>query len=145
MPDVCFYIEPSVFSVVDMSDRRYGRNCGDAYKNLLNLTGYLTQNPRQVEEMFRRMVFNVAAENKDDHPKNFAFICRHGKWTLAPAYDLTHCVSGYNGEHATSVNNHGNPTDEDMIAVGLDIRIPKQKCIDIIHEVRSVVKEMLSS
>ena len=115
------------------------------YKNLLNLTGYLTQNPRQVEEMFRRMVFNVAAENKDDHPKNFAFICRHGKWTLAPAYDLTHCVSGYNGEHATSVNNNGNPTDEDMIAVGLDIRIPKQKCIGIIHEVRSVVKEMLSS
>ncbi len=25
-------------------------------------------------------------------------------WHLAPAYDLTHCTEGYNGEHATSVN-----------------------------------------
>lgn len=113
------------------------------YKNLLNLTGYLTQSPSQVEEMFRRMAFNVIAENKDDHPKNFAFICRSGKWNLAPAYDLTHCVSGYNGEHATSANNNGNPTTSDMIAVGTSIRIPKNRCLQIIEEVKSVVREVL--
>lgn len=49
------------------------------YKTLLHLTGYLTQESKQVDEMFRRMVFNVLTENKDDHAKNFSFICREGK------------------------------------------------------------------
>ena len=34
------------------------------YTNLLALTGYLTQDPIQVEEMFRRMVMNLVAVNK---------------------------------------------------------------------------------
>lgn len=79
------------------------------YKTLLHLVGYLTQDPKQVDEMFRRMVFNVLTDNKDDHAKNFSFIYKEGNWALAPAYDLTRCNNGYNGEHATSVNNHGNP------------------------------------
>ena len=113
------------------------------YHNLLSLTGFLTQDPAQVEEMFRRMVFNVAAENKDDHPKNFAFICQNGKWTLSPAYDLTHSAVGYNGEHATSANNNGNPSIADLLAVGTRIRIPQKKCGQIIDEVRCAVKEEL--
>lgn len=60
-------------------------------------------------------------------PKNFSFIYKEGNWALAPAYDLTRCNNGYNGEHATSVNNHGNPTIEDMLIVGESIRIPRKK------------------
>jgi serine/threonine-protein kinase HipA len=48
------------------------------YTNLLALTGYLTQDPLQVEEMYRRMVFNLVCDNKDDHAKNFSFICKDG-------------------------------------------------------------------
>ena len=44
----------------------------------------------QVEEMYRRMVFNLVCDNKDDHAKNFSFICRDGVWSLAPAYDITY-------------------------------------------------------
>ena len=33
------------------------------------------QSPQQVEQMYRRMVYNVLIENKDDHAKNFTFIC----------------------------------------------------------------------
>ncbi len=106
------------------------------YKTLLHLTGFLTQDPKQVDEMFRRMVFNVLTDNKDDHAKNFSFICRENTWQLAPAYDLTRSAQGYNGEHATSVNNNGNPTVEDMLTVGESIRIPRQKGIRIIEEVK---------
>ena len=35
------------------------------YVNLLALTGYLTQNYKDVEQMYRRMVFNYIAENKE--------------------------------------------------------------------------------
>lgn len=114
------------------------------YVNLLHLTGYLTQDPMQVEEMFRRMVFNVLAENKDDHAKNFAFICKNGIWSLAPAYDLTRSADGYNGEHATSVCGSGNPSEKDMVEAGTEIRIPKSRCVGIIDEVRSIVGKLLA-
>ena len=91
------------------------------YSNLLALTGYLTQDVKDVEEMYRRMVFNYLSDNKDDHCKNFSFLVTHTdnawKWRLAPAYDLTRCVEGYNGEHATSVNGTGHPTLKDYLAV----------------------------
>ena len=111
------------------------------YSNLVALTGYLTQNPRDVEEMYRRMVFNYLTDNKDDHCKNFSFIVlkdRNGswKWHLAPAYDLTLCTEGYNGEHATSVNGTGHPTLKDFIAVGTKIKMNEQRCREIIEEVR---------
>ena len=114
------------------------------YKTLLHLTGYLTQGPAQVDEMFRRMAFNVLTENKDDHAKNFSFICREGKWSLAPAYDLTRSPEGYNGEHATSVNNNGLPTVEDMLAVGETIRIPRKKGSEIIHSMTESCGAILS-
>ena len=111
------------------------------YSNLLALTGYLTQNAQDVEEMYRRMVFNYLTDNKDDHCKNFSFIVlkdENGswKWQLAPAYDLTLCTEGYNGEHATSVNGTGHPTMKDFIAVGTKIKMNEQRCKDIIDEVR---------
>jgi serine/threonine-protein kinase HipA len=44
-----------------------------------------------VEQLFRRMVFNVAARNQDDHVKNVAFLMdRSGAWDLAPAFDLAY-------------------------------------------------------
>ena len=114
------------------------------YKTLLHLVGYLTQDPKQVDEMFRRMVFNVLTDNKDDHAKNFSFIYKEGNWALAPAYDLTRCNNGYNGEHATSVNNHGNPTIEDMLIVGESIRIPRKKGKEMILTIAEGCAELLS-
>jgi serine/threonine-protein kinase HipA len=115
------------------------------YKTLLHLTGYLTQDPGQVDEMFRRMIFNILTENKDDHAKNFSFICKEGVWSLAPAYDLTRCTNGYNGEHASSVNNHGNPTIEDLLIVGESIRIPQKKGKEMIVGVAEKSSEIISN
>jgi serine/threonine-protein kinase HipA len=45
-------------------------------------------------EGFRRMAFNVAAANCDDHTKNFGFLMdSNGEWSLAPAYDVTHAYN----------------------------------------------------
>lgn len=117
------------------------------YNNLLALTGYLTQNPLDVEEMFRRMVFNYLTDNKDDHCKNFSFLVRRTgeswQWVLAPAYDLTLCTEGYNGEHATSVNGTGHPTLTDFLAVGTKIKMKEHRCREIIDEVRSHCGDLL--
>jgi len=118
------------------------------YSNLLALTGYITQDARDVEEMFRRMVFNYLTDNKDDHCKNFSFLVRHeanggARWHLAPAYDLTLCTEGYNGEHATSANGTGHPTLADLIAVGTKIKMKAQRCREIFDEVRSACGDLL--
>ena len=118
------------------------------YENLLALTGYLTQNPKEVEEMYRRMVFNYLTNNKDDHCKNFSFIVSKNSngrysWHLAPAYDLTLCTEGYNGEHATSVNRTGSPTLQDMIAVGMKNKMSAERCREIFEEVKSNCDDLL--
>ncbi len=113
------------------------------YKTLIHLTGWLTQKPSDVEQMFRLMTFNVLTGNKDDHPKNFSFFYHSGKWHLAPAYDLTRNDVGYNGEHATSVNGNGCPTEEDLLSVGESIRIDCAKGKRIIEHTRSVCHDIL--
>ena len=113
------------------------------YSNLLALTGMLTDNISDIEQMYRRMVFNYLVDNKDDHCKNFSFYVlrdsdgKSWKWRLAPAYDLTLCTTGYNGEHATSVNGTGRPTLADFIAVGTKIRLSKDRCNELIDEVKA--------
>ena len=110
------------------------------YHNLLQLTGYLTQSPKAVEQQFRRMAFNVFAHNMDDHARNFSFICRDGQWSLAPAYDLTNDATL--GDHASTINFKGLPSDEDMITVGMNIRMSRERCQQIIEEVREGTREL---
>ncbi len=74
------------------------------YRDALKLTWVLTKDKRDVEELYRRMVFNVLAKNLDDHSKNFSFIMgSNGVWHLSPAYDMTYSLSR-NGVHQMSLN-----------------------------------------
>ena len=43
---------------------------------------------RECAELFRRMVFNAAVNNNDDHPRNHVAIRLGRGWHLSPAYDL---------------------------------------------------------
>jgi len=112
------------------------------YHSLLQLTGFLTQSAEAVEQQFRRMAFNVYAKNYDDHARNFSFIYTGGGWKLAPAYDLTNDQAL--GEHATTVNYHGLPTDEDMLVVGSNAHIPRARCLQIMDEVRPIATAVLN-
>lgn len=60
----------------------------------------------QIEEQFRRTVFNIVGCNQDDHVKNVAFIMdRQGHWSLSPAYDLCHAEgSDFTRFHQMSIN-----------------------------------------
>jgi serine/threonine-protein kinase HipA len=61
-----------------------------SYEQALLLLRRLGLGMRSVEQLFRRMVFNVVARNQDDHVKNIALLMgRDGVWSLAPAYDVT--------------------------------------------------------
>jgi len=118
------------------------------YSNMLALTGYITQSPKYIEQIYRRMVFNYLTDNKDDHCKNFSYLVRkdsNGKfiWHLAPAYDLTLYAEGYNGQHATSANSTSHPTLQDFIAVGSKIKMSEKRCHEIFDEVYQNCDDLL--
>lgn len=65
----------------------------DSYEKLLIVCRKLHLPEPDCQEVFRRMVFNILANNTDDHNKNFSFIMSEdGTWSLAPAYDLTYVL-----------------------------------------------------
>jgi serine/threonine-protein kinase HipA len=67
------------------------------------LTKRVSKSQEDVEEIFRRMVFNVLVFNFDDHAKNFAFLMdKAGKWRLSPAYDITYS-KGLAAQHITTI------------------------------------------
>ena len=85
------------------------------YDNLLRLVRRVTRSQEQVEEMLRRMVFNVVAHNRDDHAKQHAFIYgADHRWRLAPAYDLTYST-GPNGQHYLAINGEANDVGADAV------------------------------
>jgi serine/threonine-protein kinase HipA len=85
-------------------------------------------------EIFRRMVFNVAAANCDDHTKNFSFLLPvGGRWELTPAYDVTHAhnpASYWTAQHLMAVNGQTQAiTKSDLAMVGDRFEVPDATAI----------------
>jgi serine/threonine-protein kinase HipA len=106
-------------------------NLADAhsYAQYLDVIDRLGLGRAALEQAFRRVVFNVAAANRDDHTKNLSFCCdERGGWALAPAYDLTHA---YNPEgrwtqrHQMAVNGKFEGIDRaDLLALADRFSVP---------------------
>ncbi len=119
-------------------DNRY------SYEQLFQVMRRLYLPYSDMEQMYRRMVFNVLARNHDDHTKNHAFMMdKLGRWSLAPAYDLcySYAPSGtWTRMHQLSLSGkRDNFIYKDLIAAALkaDIRNPKV----IIEQISQVVSQ----
>lgn len=62
------------------------------YRDLFRTAIRLGLPPSELNELARRMVFNVLSANHDDHGKNHAFMLDENthEWSLTPAFDLTY-------------------------------------------------------
>jgi len=61
-----------------------------SYEELCRTALELGCSHADIEQIYKLMVFNIVFGNVDDHSRNFSFIMsKRGKWTFAPAYDLT--------------------------------------------------------
>jgi serine/threonine-protein kinase HipA len=77
------------------------------YEKLLRLTLMLTKNQADSVQVYRQMIFNLLANNQDDHTKNFSFIMDvGGTWRLSPAYDVTFNQC-HGGEQSMSIDGYG--------------------------------------
>ncbi len=101
--------------------------------------------PDELNELFRRMVFNVLCRNTDDHPRNHGFLWNKDGLSLSPAYDIVPTPArpgigtdfslsmslGYRGREATLAN-----------AMSLSARfgLPHKEALLIVEEMRVGVK-----
>ncbi|MFO8021420.1 MAG: HipA domain-containing protein, partial [Perlabentimonas sp.] len=108
------------------------------YTELIKATRALTKDENEVEKMFRLMVFNVLIGNKDDHAKNFSFICYKNQWRCSPAYDILPS-NGIGGEHTTSVAGNGKPQKDDLFRVAKLTSISEKRAKMIYEEVRGAL------
>jgi serine/threonine-protein kinase HipA len=66
-----------------------------SYEDYFRTIRLLGMGQPAVDQAFRRMIFNFAARNQDDHVKNLAFLMDpDGQWRLAPAFDMTWAYGG---------------------------------------------------
>ena len=101
---------------------------------------------KDIEQFYRRMVFNCIAVNQDDHVKNISFLMdRSGKWRLSPAYDMTFSYNVMNkwlSAHQMTVNGKKSGIDlDDLLITGTKMGLRKKKCVDIIFQVSIVVSK----
>jgi len=116
-----------------------------SYENVFKLALNLKVPYKDIQELFKRMVFNLVLANIDDHLKNHSFIYNKetDSWNLAPAYDLTYPLNinfNYNNiSRALSINDkRANITLEDIMTIAETYAIKNPK--GIINEVQGVVK-----
>ena len=91
-----------------------------------------------LEQLWKRIVFNIAISNTDDHLRNHGFILTTQGWILSPAYDLNPSIdkSGL----ALNIDMDSNALDYDLAKnVGDYFRLGDGQMNRIINEVQAVV------
>ena len=115
------------------------------YENLFELSLFLKLPHSEIEELFRRMIFNIVFANKDDHLKNHSFIYDklNDSWNLSPAYDVTYSLNPLVNYKKTSrvlsINNkRTNISLEDVKYIAQKYTV--RNYVSIIEEIQSSIQ-----
>lgn len=115
-----------------------------SYPNLADSIRKLVKDfPRDGEELFRRMIFNMLVSNDDDHLRNHATILDRGGWRLSPAYDLVpHPQGSYTRQLGLGVGAKGRiATYENAMSQSARFGLRPQRARQIALDVLSRVKD----
>lgn len=115
---------------------------GDNDASYLELAQFLTEQGSNTKsdlaQLWRRIVFNIAISNTDDHLRNHGFIYNYNGWILAPAYDVNP-VTPANGLHL-NITDADNSLDYDLAMDVIDFfQLRKEEAETIKDEVLSAV------
>ena len=109
----------------------------------LDIVDFILLNCRDVNEnlrqLYRRVAFNIAIGNSDDHFRNHGFLLTPRGWTLSPAYDMNPTLNEY---QALLINSSTNQADLDVLLDSSDeYMIGKDEAKRIIDEVKTGVSQ----
>ncbi len=110
----------------------------------LELVEFITSNGANVtadlEELWRRIVFNICVSNTDDHLRNHGFILTNGGWILSPAFDINPVETGTGLK--LNISDDDNALDLDLaMEVHEYFRLDGKRTSDIIKTVKSSVSK----
>lgn len=75
----------------------------------LDIVDFILQNctdvERNLQELYRRVAFNICIGNSDDHFRNHGFLLTAKGWTLSPAYDMNPTLNEYQSLLISSTSN----------------------------------------
>lgn len=102
-----------------------------------------------IEQLFRRMAFNIVARNQDDHVKNIAFLMnKSGEWSLAPAFDMTYSYNpagAWTASHQMTLNGKRDHfTLDDFNACARKASMKRGRAAAIVAEVQATVAKWKS-
>jgi len=118
-----------------------GAKTGASYLDLVDLIERYGANvDEDLEELWRRIVFNVCVHNTDDHLRNHGFLLSDQGWTLSPAYDLN--AQPWSGGLALNIDDNNNACDLDLARrVGQHFRLSPKRQESIMAEVLEAVSK----
>ena len=125
----------TLLGLTDGSDAKTGNG-------YLDIVDFMLQNCCDVEEnlrqLYRRVAFNIAIGNSDDHFRNHGFLLTPRGWTLAPAYDLNPTLNEY---QSLLINSTTNRADLQLLLLSSEeYMIGRDEARQIITEVLEAVK-----
>ena len=109
----------------------------------LDIVDFVLQNCTHVEanlqELFRRVAFNICVGNSDDHFRNHGFLLTAKGWTLSPAYDMNPSLNKY---QSLLISTSSNKADLDILLEACEDYMLNRKIAErIIREVIDAVKD----
>ena len=109
----------------------------------LDIVDFILQNCCDVEDnlrqLYRRVAFNIAIGNSDDHFRNHGFLLTPKGWTLSPAYDMNPTMNEY---QALMINSSTNQADLNILLdSSKEYMIGRKEAEAIIDEVKSGVSQ----
>lgn len=95
---------------------------------------------RNLHQLWRRIIFNIAISNTDDHLRNHGFILTDESWILSPAYDLNPSIE--KDGLSLNIDMDDNALDFELAkSVGSYFRLRESEMNTIIQEVSRAVKD----
>jgi serine/threonine-protein kinase HipA len=102
-------------------------HCGASYLELVELMQRAGRQPEaDLEQLWRRIVFNICVSNSDDHLRNHGFLWTPLGWKLSPAYDLN--PDPYSDGLKLNISENDNAQDLDLaMEVAVYFRVKSQR------------------
>ena len=114
-------------------------NTGHGY---LDIVDFILQNCTNVEdnlqELYRRVAFNICIGNSDDHFRNHGFLLTAKGWTLSPAYDMNPTLNEYQSLLISADSNNANVNV--LLGACEDYMLNRKNAEKIVSEVIDAVK-----
>lgn len=119
-------------------------NIKDHQASYLELAEFIQNHGSNVEsnleQLWRRIVFNIAISNTDDHLRNHGFIIKKEGWELSPAYDLNPSID--KDGLALNIDMDNNALDYDLAkSVGMYFRLDENQMNTILSQVLEAVAQ----